>query len=74
MVILCNVHSDMSAYIMVVDTPYHAMTDKNGRFHISNVPPGTYTLRAWHESGGVATETIVVKPQQAPLTVTLARK
>ncbi len=73
-VILCNVHSDMSAYIMVVDTPYHAVTDKNGQFRIRSVPPGTYTLHAWHESGAQDTETITVKPQQAPLTLTLTRK
>ncbi len=73
-VILCNVHSDMSAYIMVVDTPYHAVTDHTGRFQLRNVPPGTYTLHVWHESGDTDTETVVVGSHQAPLTLTLARK
>jgi hypothetical protein len=39
----------MSSIIVVVDTPYYAMTDRNGRFSISRVPPGRYLLSAWHE-------------------------
>ena len=73
-VLLCNIHSDMSAYIMVVDTPYYAVTDKQGRFHIAGVPPGTYTLHAWHESGSVLTESVTVRPGGGPLSLTLARK
>ncbi len=45
----CNVHSEMSAFIVVLDTPYFAITDKFGRFSINDVAPGSYTLRAWHE-------------------------
>ena len=69
--IMCNVHSDMSAYIMVVDTPYFAVTDKNGRFRIPNVPPGTYTLHGWHESGATVTQTVTARPG---LSLTLARR
>ena len=72
--VLCNVHSDMSAYIMVVDTPYHAVTDKKGQFHIHGVAPGQYTLHAWHESGAVATQQVTVTGADSSLTVTLARK
>ncbi|HZT42626.1 MAG TPA: hypothetical protein VFA07_10720 [Chthonomonadaceae bacterium] len=72
--IMCNIHSEMSAYIMVVDTPYFAVTDKQGRFHLNNVPPGTYILHVWHESGAVLTQTVTVKSQQTPWTLTLARK
>jgi hypothetical protein len=39
----------MSAWIAVMDTPYFALTDAQGRFEIKNVPAGTYTLAAWHE-------------------------
>ncbi|HRI43620.1 MAG TPA: carboxypeptidase regulatory-like domain-containing protein [Fimbriimonadaceae bacterium] len=49
--ILCNVHPEMSAYIMVVDTPYYATTDRTGKFRIANVKPGEYTVKVWHESG-----------------------
>lgn len=46
---LCNVHPDMLAYVVVVDTPHFALTDAKGAFVIRNVPPGKYTLVAWHE-------------------------
>jgi len=72
--ILCNVHSDMSAYIMVVDTPYYAITDSRGHFIIRGVPPGTYLLHAWHESGIAATQSITVAGADASLTVTLTRR
>lgn len=73
-VLLCNVHSDMSAYIMVVDTPYYAVADGQGRFALPSVPPGVYTLHAWHESGALLTRTVTVGAQPAPLALTLARK
>jgi plastocyanin len=47
--LLCNVHAEMSAYVIVVETPYFATTDKEGKFTIPNVPSGRYVLRAWHE-------------------------
>ena len=47
--LLCNVHPEMSAYIVVAPTPYHATTDKSGNYKIENVPDGSYTVTAWHE-------------------------
>ncbi len=47
--ILCNVHPEMSAYLMVVPTPYFATSDQAGNYKIENVPDGSYTLTAWHE-------------------------
>ena len=41
---LCNIHPDMLAYVVVVDTPYFAVTDATGAFLIRNVPPGKYKL------------------------------
>jgi plastocyanin len=72
-VLLCNVHSDMSAFIMVVDTPYYAISDKRGNFQISDLPPGHYTLHAWHESGVATTEPIDITDSDAPLAVSLKR-
>ena len=47
--LLCNVHPEMSGYIVVVPTPYFVTTDKSGEFKIENVPDGSYTVTAWHE-------------------------
>lgn len=47
--LLCNVHPEMSAYIIVAPTPYYGQTDGAGNFRIANVPDGTYTVTAWHE-------------------------
>ncbi len=48
-VMLCNVHPEMEAYIIVLQNPYFVVTDKKGEFTIDNVPPGTYTLKVWNE-------------------------
>jgi plastocyanin len=47
--LLCNVHPEMAAYVVVVPTPYYAVTDKSGDYKIDNVPDGSYTVTAWHE-------------------------
>lgn len=47
--LLCNVHPEMSGYVVVVPTPYFAQTDKSGSYKIENVPDGSYTVTAWHE-------------------------
>ena len=58
--LLCNVHPEMSAYIVVSPTPYFAVTDKSGSYKIDNVPDGSYTVTAWHEGA---------KNQSKPVTV-----
>jgi plastocyanin len=47
--ILCNVHPEMSAYLLVVPTPYFAISDQTGTYKIENVPDGSYAVTAWHE-------------------------
>ena len=48
-VILCNVHPEMEAYAVVLETPYFAVSDKEGNYKITDVPPGKYTIKIWHE-------------------------
>ncbi len=72
-VLLCSIHSYMSAYIMVVDTPCYAVCDAKGHFRLPPVPPGTYTLSAWHESGATLTKTVTVGGANAPLSLMLAK-
>jgi len=45
----CNVHPEMNGYIVVVPTPYFALTSETGEYKIENVPDGSYSLTAWHE-------------------------
>jgi plastocyanin len=47
--LLCNVHPEMNGYIVVVPTPYFALTSESGEYKIENVPDGSYSLAAWHE-------------------------
>lgn len=44
----CNIHDQMTGWILVVDTPYYASSPATGKAQIDNVAPGTYKLRAWH--------------------------
>jgi plastocyanin len=48
-VIFCHVHPEMVAYVVVLASPYRAVTDEAGRFRIDGVVPGTYHLRTWHQ-------------------------
>jgi hypothetical protein len=57
----CDVHPWMFAYATVVDHPYFAVTDKDGKYKIANVPPGKYTLKAMHRKAGTVTQDIEVK-------------
>ena len=47
--VFCHIHSDMSAVVLVLDNPYFAVPDAEGRYSIPDLPPGDYTLVAWHE-------------------------
>lgn len=48
--VFCDIHSHMSAFILVFAHRYFAVTDENGRYRIDNVPPGTHTVVAWNEA------------------------
>ncbi len=56
----CNVHPWMKAYIGVVDHPFFAVTGKDGAYELKGLPPGTYTVEAWHEKLGPMEQQVTV--------------
>ncbi len=50
--VTCDSHPWMHGYVHVFDHPYASVTSAKGEFSIKNVPPGTYTVEAWHEALG----------------------
>jgi len=59
--LLCNVHPEMIAYMIVLQNPYFALTDKAGNFEIKDVPPGRYKLMVWHEKLKIVSKEVVVE-------------
>jgi plastocyanin len=56
----CDVHGWMNAYVGVLDHPFYAVTTPDGSFSLQGLPPGTYTIEAWHEKLGTQTQTVTV--------------
>jgi protocatechuate 3,4-dioxygenase beta subunit len=50
----------MKAYIGVFNSPFYAVTDKDGKYEIKGLPPGEYTIEAWHEKLGSTTEKVTI--------------
>jgi len=71
--LLCNVHPEMSGYVVVVSTPYFAVTDKEGNFEIKDVPDGSYTLKTWSEAGKPATQSVSVSGGSASVDLTVTK-
>jgi len=61
----CDVHGWMTAYAGVVDNPYYAVTTGGGRFELKNLPPGTYTVEAWHERLGTQTQQVTLGEKES---------
>jgi len=70
--LFCNVHPEMSGYVVVVPTPYFAVTDKDGNFVIKDVPTGHYTLRTWSEEGKPVTQAVDVTAAGANVLLTVS--
>lgn len=61
----CNVHNWMLAYAGVLPHPYFAVTANGGTFELKNVPPGNYTIEAWHEKLGTASQTVTLAEKES---------
>jgi hypothetical protein len=61
----CMIHPWMRAYLFVFDQPYFAVTSKDGAFSLKNLPPGTYTIEAWHEGDQPLDQTVVLGPKES---------
>jgi len=59
--IQCEVHPWMSAYIVITDHPYHAVTDSYGEYLINDIPAGRYRIKVWHESLGTEEKPVELK-------------
>jgi plastocyanin len=67
----CNVHPWMKSYIFVFKNPYYAVTSKDGKFELKDLPPGTYTIEAWHEKYGTSDQTVTIGAKESkPLNFT----
>jgi len=58
--VFCSIHANMHCVVLVLDNPYFASVDDRNHYSISNVPPGTYQLTAWHERMPPQTKTVIV--------------
>jgi hypothetical protein len=60
----CDVHPWMSAYWIAMEHPYVAVTDANGGFKITDLPPGDYEVEIWQEKLGKKTDKVSIKPKE----------
>ncbi len=60
--ILCNIHTEMAGYILVLQNSYFSQPDSGGKFRIANVPPGDYVLKVWYE-GKTKKQNVKVLPK-----------
>jgi plastocyanin len=61
----CDVHSWMNAWVGVLDHPYFAVTGADGSFTLEGLPPGTYTIEAWHETLGTQTQSVTIGEKES---------
>jgi plastocyanin len=66
--VFCDIHSHMTATVMVFDHPWFAVPDEQGRFELPALPPGQHEITAWHERLGDTSESVRVDPGR-PATV-----
>jgi hypothetical protein len=61
----CDVHGWMNAYVGVLDHPYFAVSKEDGSFELKGLPPGTYTIEAWHEKLGATTQSVTIGAKES---------
>ncbi|HUQ86051.1 MAG TPA: carboxypeptidase regulatory-like domain-containing protein [Vicinamibacterales bacterium] len=61
----CDVHGWMTAFVGVLDHPYFGTTTADGKVVLGNLPPGTYTIEAWHEQLGTKTEQVTIAAKES---------
>ena len=59
--VYCNIHPQMVGFVMVVDSDFAAVTGADGSFRFENVPPGTWSVKIWHEEGGEGSAPVNVR-------------
>jgi hypothetical protein len=69
--IYCNIHSEMAAYVMVLDGSAFAVADEAGRYRIGGLPDGRREVRAWHERAGETTASVDVSGRATALDLVL---
>jgi len=73
--IKCDVHGWMRAFVGVLEHPYFGTSGADGRVALNNLPPGTYTIEAWHEVLGAKTQQITIGPKESKdVSFTFARQ
>jgi plastocyanin len=60
--VFCDIHSQMTGFVVVLDNPFFVQPEEDGSFRIDHVPPGTYTIKVWHERLTASEQKITVAP------------
>jgi hypothetical protein len=60
--VFCDIHSHMSAFVLVFNHPFHSTADDGGRYEIGGVPAGTYSVKIWHEGAERDSRVVTVHP------------
>jgi plastocyanin len=71
--LLCRVHPEMEGYIVVLENSYFAVSDKEGRYTITEVPPGSYTLAVWHQKAKAQPKPVTIADKHVTVDFALAR-
>jgi plastocyanin len=69
--IYCNIHPQMSAFVQVMESPFFAWAKTDGSFRLDGVPPGKYSLKAWHEEGETSQAVVVTESGASGLVLSI---